>query len=198
MNDHLHLSHDEFIEALDLALGGPRRAHLERCVECRVSLAQLEATMADVASSPVPEPSPLFWDHLRARIREATMAVPSPAPWWQGRWRSLVAATAAVVLVVVAASGIIMPAPVVPAGMSTARLSDTPGDLSVVEDGSWQAVGDLAAALSSDDVQLVVAAGPMASSAMTDVVTALTPREREAFVKLLNVEMDRGDFGGAH
>jgi hypothetical protein len=83
--------------------------------------------------------------------------------------------------------------PIAKSGETTV-LSDAPFDAASADDGSWQAVGELAAALSSDDVQWVVAPGPMAPSAMTE----LTPKEREAFVQLLNVEMDRVDLGGAH
>lgn len=195
-----HLSHDEFIEALDHALAPARRAHLDTCDECRASLAELEGTVADAAASgPVPEPSPLFWDHLSARIREATRDEPlaSHMPWWRGHWRSIVAAAAAVVLVGVTSWRLNSPT-VTETGTNAVALGDGAFDAAGADDGSWKAVGDLAAALSSDDVQWVVAPGPMAPSAMTD----LTPREREAFVRLLNVELngepDRADPAGVH
>lgn len=194
-----HLSDDECIDAIDRTLTSARREHLDHCEQCRASVAALEAVVGDVASSHVPEPSPLFWDHLSARIREATRDIPARTPWWQGHWRSLVAASAAAVLVVVASWRLLVPAALLPVATNATRLSDAPVESAAADENAWQTVGDLAtalssSALSSDDVQLVVAAGPMAPPAMAE----LTPREREAFVKLLSVEMDRGDLGGAH
>ena len=54
----------------------------------------------------VPEPSPLFWDHLSARVREAVTADAVPArPWFGvGRWSWGLAAVMSVAVLVIAVS----------------------------------------------------------------------------------------------
>src|SRR5215467_3453627 len=91
--------------------------HLARCDACRRALAELRATMADVGGpgnpenddGDVPEPSPLFWDHLSSRVREAVVEQDAHgrARWFEAWPRPLVAlpvltaAAAAAVLAVV-------------------------------------------------------------------------------------------------
>src|SRR5262245_24945330 len=77
---------------LDLAEGTqPERAvsHLATCERCQRRLAELrEALAAARMAHEVPEPSPLFWDHLSARVRDAVAAdVAAPRPWTAG-WAS--------------------------------------------------------------------------------------------------------------
>ena len=74
---------------LDLAEGTqPDRAvsHLATCNRCQRRLAELrEAVAAARMAHEVPEPSPLFWDHLSARVRDAVAAdVAAPRPWTAG------------------------------------------------------------------------------------------------------------------
>src|SRR5437762_12868319 len=53
----------------------------------------------------VPEPSPLFWDHLSQRVREAVANEPPPAPGWMNRlnvaWAAGVFGAVAVVVLAV-------------------------------------------------------------------------------------------------
>jgi len=77
---------------LDLAEGTqPDRAvsHLATCNRCQRRLAELrEAVAAARMAHEVPEPSPLFWDHLSARVRDAVAAdAAAPRPWTAG-WTS--------------------------------------------------------------------------------------------------------------
>ena len=39
------------------------------------------------AAGEVPEPSPLFWNHLSARVRDAVAVEPIPRAWWMTYWR---------------------------------------------------------------------------------------------------------------
>ena len=52
--------------------------HLAECVRCRVQLEDMIAAMAAVRDVEVPEPSPLFWDHLSARVRERVASEARP------------------------------------------------------------------------------------------------------------------------
>ena len=83
-----HLSAEEFVDLIDDALPPPRRAHLESCAACRGEAGVLGVVLArSAAAADVPEPSPLFWDHLSARVREGIEAPPARS-WrdWAG-WR---------------------------------------------------------------------------------------------------------------
>ena len=68
-----HLTPEEFVDAVDGTLSRlreNRRRHLEGCVSCREEVASLGVVMRDTRALDIPEPSPLFWDHLARRVRE--------------------------------------------------------------------------------------------------------------------------------
>lgn len=73
----MHLTDAELIDHLDGALGPERAAHLASCERCRRDAEGLAATLADARSVDSPEPSPLFWDHFGAQVREA---IDQPVP----------------------------------------------------------------------------------------------------------------------
>src|SRR5262245_25481785 len=99
-----HLSPEQL---LDLAEGADAGAesHLQACEACRQQVASLRLTMAAVSDVAVPEPSPLFWEHLSTRVRDATAQEPATSRWhvWTGSlrfWRFAAVAGAAGVLAV--------------------------------------------------------------------------------------------------
>ena len=96
-----HLSRDERLLALDGALDATLQAHLAGCPACRTDVETLGRVLARVRAVDVPEPSPLFWDHLAARVGDAIAREPAPVPdraWWSPRL-----AWAAVAVVIMAA-----------------------------------------------------------------------------------------------
>ena len=89
----MHLNVDELI---DLAEGTQPEAsapHLAGCDRCREQLGELRAMLSTVeaATIDVPEPSPLFWDHLSERVRVAVSADEIPRRSWLDAmaWRRL-------------------------------------------------------------------------------------------------------------
>lgn len=75
-------------ELLDVAEGVRDEAslpHLEACAACRAQLRDVREALAGLRDAPVPEPSPLFWDHFSARVHEAVAAeaVPASTAWWR-------------------------------------------------------------------------------------------------------------------
>jgi hypothetical protein len=74
----LHLTPEELIDSRERQLPPARQAHADSCAVCRAELAQLDEVLLDVAAVDVPEPSPLFWDHLSARIRDRVAHEPPP------------------------------------------------------------------------------------------------------------------------
>ena len=78
-----HLKPDELIDLAEGIRPDASAPHLMACDVCRRQLADLRAMMAAAADVEVPEPSPLFWDHLSARVRAAVEAdgLPRRATW---------------------------------------------------------------------------------------------------------------------
>jgi hypothetical protein len=174
-----HLTPEELVAGLDRTLPHSRARHVDECASCREALADLEvaASTARVAA-PVPEPSPLFWDHLSERIRTATARTPvqGTSPWW----RPLTALGAVAALVLILFVSRMAP------GNGPSRVDLAPGAVGETSDeAAWQAMAEAASTLSSDDVRVAVALAPDAPLGVSD----LTPKEREAFVRLLGREM---------
>jgi hypothetical protein len=62
---------------VDIAEGTQLEAsapHLADCESCRARLRDLRAMMSAARNVDVPEPSPLFWDHLSSRVSQAVAA----------------------------------------------------------------------------------------------------------------------------
>jgi hypothetical protein len=94
---------------LDVAEGAlPAPPHLDGCEACRREVADLQAAMAALVDVDVPEPSPLFWDHLSSRVRVATRAEPA-ARWGLvdlRAWRAILPLGAMAVVVLAVAFGV--------------------------------------------------------------------------------------------
>jgi hypothetical protein len=123
-----HLSRDERLLALDGALDAGRQAHLSACEACRTEVDGLRGVLARVRAVDVPEPSPLFWDHLAARVGDAIAREPAPAVargWWAPRlgWAAF-----AVVVTAAAAGYLSRPTRVPEAPAVAAHTAATPGE----------------------------------------------------------------------
>jgi hypothetical protein len=145
-----HLTADQIVEAAEGTVASSIADHLEHCAQCREHVALMTSVIGDVeGTSGVPEPSPLFWDHLSRRVREATDREPVPmaATWWAGLFRPLVAAAAiaATIAIVVLVRGQYPSVPgqtaSVPAAVQTVA-SDAPAD-DVAADVMSAVAGDL-------------------------------------------------------
>ena len=79
-----HLSPAELVDYAEGSLDRTRLPHLETCERCRADANALQATLRETthAAVAIPEPSPLFWDHFSARLRERLAAEGSPASTW--------------------------------------------------------------------------------------------------------------------
>jgi hypothetical protein len=99
-----HLSPETFVDLLDGTIAESSVPHLAACERCAARLTELQA-MTVAVDVEVPEPSPLFWDHLSARVREAVAEerVAPAAAWWRQvwSWRAISMASAAVAVVAV-------------------------------------------------------------------------------------------------
>src|SRR5262245_1024771 len=199
LTDHL----DEAV-LLDAAEGNQpetAEAHLAECEGCRLQVADLRAAMRMAEDAPVPEPSPLFWDHLSARVREAiaeeATGEPAAVPaGWAARlwsWQMVTAAVAAAIILAVAvnrqsssgtntAQSAVAPAP---------ALATIPSDLtpSIDNDPSLSFIADLAGDLDWDDA--VEAGLTSGADAVERVVQDMSDDERRELRRVLQEEMGR-------
>src|SRR2546422_2820335 len=93
----MHLAPEEMIDLAEGARAEAAVPHLQSCEACRQQIGALRATMSavvDVPGANVPEPSPLFWDHLSRRVREAVAAEGTPGSRFPGwRWKTALPAS---------------------------------------------------------------------------------------------------------
>src|SRR5258706_6308120 len=99
-----HLSPDVLLDLAEGLQPEEREPHLGVCEICRREVADLRRTLATAASAEVPEPSPLFWDHLSARVKTAIERgeEPEPSPWTLAAWSWRLAAGVSTAVVVLA------------------------------------------------------------------------------------------------
>ncbi len=67
----MHLNAEELVDVAEGTRPESAAPHLAGCESCRAQLRELRAMLSAAQGVEVPEPSPLFWDHLSARVSEA-------------------------------------------------------------------------------------------------------------------------------
>lgn len=195
-----HLSSDELIDLSEGTLARTRAGHVEACGTCRARLDGLRAAMAALRDVDVPEPSPLFWDHFAARVREAVTAEPPPvaASWWS-RWLPLRPSFAlgAAALLIVAAGAVWLNAPRV--AETPARVESAPPGpidpgtgvfLPLEDDPTWTVVAGLTGQIDWETAQeagIVVRPGSVEGA-----VWMLSDAERRELARLLKSELGAG------
>ncbi|PYR31727.1 MAG: hypothetical protein DMF92_04475 [Acidobacteria bacterium] len=154
-----HLSPDHLIDLAEGTRPESSAPHLESCEACRRQLADMRAMMSAASEVAVPEPSPLFWDHLSDRVRQAVAleAAPRRASRWERWLRSQVilpvsaAALAAVIIAAVIGARPDLPAArlEVVSASRPAEASEPPlfEPLDALDDSSLRLVADLTAEL---------------------------------------------------
>lgn len=103
-----HLSEVELVDCVEGRLTQARAEHVEACAECSTRAAGIRDVVERTTGVPVPEPSPLFWEHLSARVSEAIDREPFPRSDDRGRFMRAPAwawaATAACATIIAAAA----------------------------------------------------------------------------------------------
>jgi hypothetical protein len=188
-----HLTPDELIDAAEGTIDDERQRHLDACEACRKEVEALRALMREAAGAPVPEPSPLFWEHFSARVRQAVAEEQLPSVGWSRGigWSTLVpvGALAAVMIAMVAT---LLRAPAVPEmrpAVPTAQISpDDTADV-LLEPENWEIVADL---LGQVDWETASAAGlTLAPGEAELAVLSLTEDEQRELSRLLAGEIER-------
>jgi hypothetical protein len=190
----MHLQPDELVDLAEGTRDESLVPHLAACDVCRHQLAELKAMMSVAGGVDVPEPSPLFWDHFSARVRDAVAADGQPRrsfwSWPRLAMPAAAAALAGVVLTVVLNIGRVAPqAP--PPVVQTAAV----GAVDVLSDpqsASDDTALTLVAELSSDmDFDAAREAGLAVGGSAEHAVTHLDGGELRELRRLLQEELAR-------
>jgi len=204
-----HLTDLELIDAVDGRddeaglLAPDRRRHLDGCDRCRERAADLRMLITRAADVDVPEPSPLFWNHFTARVRDGIDGArpgESVGSRWLSAWiqqgsvRWAAFATLVVALMVAGVWRISAPTRRVGTvtfdrGADVQRLPSESIERSDPDaDPAWAVVRTVADSVKWDDAVAGIGAEPGAAET---VAGTLSPEERSELVKLLLAETKR-------
>ena len=187
-----HLGTEELIDLAEGATPESSAPHLEACADCRRQLEDLRAMMAAASSVTVPEPSPLFWDHLSTRVRDAVRAEGDMrSAWWRpSTWPRFALPALTGALAVLIGAAVMAPrvlAPVEPRLEVAPGLSNAPAPLLVsptpADDPALDLVAELAEQMDWEtavEIEPVIHAG-----AVQEAFDALTEVERREMQQLL-------------
>ena len=78
-----HLSTERIVDVAEGCADAASAAHAAGCDACRAKVDALRDAWRLAEADAAPEPSPLFWPHLAARIGEAVRREPAPVPVWR-------------------------------------------------------------------------------------------------------------------
>jgi len=189
-----HLTSDEFVDLAEGVRDAASAPHLAECDRCRRKLADVRGMMAAAGASDVPEPSPLFWDHLSARVREAVAAEPPPrSAAFLGSWWFRVAAGLAVsaMIAAVVASSIVRRTPERQVPAVVQEHPDSTALLGQTDDPSLDLVADFSRTLDWDDLREQL----LGSGKIDAGVGELDGAERRELGRLLKEELAREPGG---
>ena len=202
----MHVNTEELIDIAEGTRPESAAPHLALCEQCRAQLHDLRAMISAAREIDVPDPSPLFWDHLSARVSAAVAAESAPArlkplrdvagtlaAWFGGR---AFRAGAVVALFAMLLAVILMPhtppasSPSAPPSTSVADAaapSELLGDV-LADDASLTLVASLTSTL---DLDAASDAGLAPSGSAEHAVTHMSDGELRELRRLLQQEFTR-------
>ena len=194
-----HLSDEALVDLAENGING--HDHLDACAACQERVESMRQMMGVLLDDRIPEPSPLFWEHLSKRVGRA-LDEGTPASHWRAlfRWGWAAATVAAISI----AALIIRPART----PESAALADPPAatlasqvaqdsagaanDVSwavAAVDDPWQIVEGAAADL---DLDAAADAGIfMRGGSLDRELLMLSDQERRDLARAIQAELDR-------
>jgi hypothetical protein len=154
-----------------------------------------EELISKLREAEVPEPSPLFWEHLSQRVHHAVAAEPVPSRSWSGRltlaWAGGVVGAVAMILLAVTVSMRHQPVQVGSAAVARPVVAEpvaAGNSLPALEDdASFSVMGELASEM---DFEEAGAAGLTVSpSTAENAFSQMSGDEQRAVVELLQQEI---------
>ena len=191
-----HLDDERLLDAAEGRLARAAVAHLETCASCRAQVGELQDVLAQVALVEEPAPSPLFWEHFRARVSaglEPVSQLPAPRIPFGFRWLSGAALAVTLALVTFAAIATRSSSGAGDAPLLTAEAPRPREDAleDLAEDEAWMLVRSLADDLDYDTAR--EAGVTPAPGALERAAAELSASEQSALIDLLEQEMKRTD-----
>jgi hypothetical protein len=193
-----HLSPEAIVDVAEGCADASAASHAAACEECRSKADAAAGAIRAARAAEGPEPSPLFWPRLAARIGDAVRRAPVPVSWWRAwAWRAAPAAAAAVLVLAVGLALRLAPAPevilpeaaAVPAEAPVSARDDAAGE-EAADDPSWLLMSMLSSDVSVDDA---VASGVWPGPGGTEqALVHLDDAERSALAELLKAELAGG------
>lgn len=183
-----HLTPAEIVDAAEGHPGPDEREHLRACARCAQQVRDAAGLLGEVKAIAVPEPSPLFWDHLSANIRQRIEAAPTPRHSRTWIWAPATALAGVVALVIgVSNTHVTKPTPAgtVPVNRPAERLMVE----SSASDAGWSLVSDASEDLGWDEAQ--VAGFAVRPGAAERAAEELPDDQREELGRLLQEEVAR-------
>ncbi len=185
---------DELLDVVDGVAARDAVAHVDSCPHCQALVAEARAALAEAAQVDVPEPSPLFWPQVNARVR-AAIADEAQAPVGWRAWLRLdvlvpLAGLATLVVALTSAIGRVPNAADAPAA-DVALFTDAPVatvDAAGAGDGALELVLDLVASLPESDWDTL---GLTAVPDLGVAAQSLTPDEQQALSAILQAAVER-------
>ena len=190
-----HLSSDQVLAAVEGR--GEQPAHLGSCPACRASVDELRQVLALAATDEVPEPSPLFWNYLSERVRNAVAAEAVPqstrSPFSFARLASLGTAVAIIIIGVAVTMRTAQPvSTVAPVPVGVPDVADASARLPLSgDDPAWVMMGELASQLNWEDAaEAGLATGPDAAER---AIAQMSEEEQREVVELLQSELRKAN-----
>jgi hypothetical protein len=192
-----HLSPEQLVDLVEGAAPADQVAHAASCERCRTQADALREVLRQAVSDAVPEPSPLFWEHMAARVGAAVRREPAPrAAWtiWTWRWAPM---TAAAVLVLAVGLGTSIwkglprgvPVTAAPPASTVPAPAATDDALPSQDDPSWNLIAVLSADVVLDDA--TSAELPEMPGLADRALQQLTEPERAELARILREELTR-------
>jgi hypothetical protein len=200
-----HLTPEQFVDLADGTTPLSSLPHLASCDACRRELAGMRALMSEAADVDIPEPSPLFWNHLSTRVHDAVAEEAArPRSWRERVLQPLVLVPSLGAALAVAVFAVVLPrqalAPDIPAtplpfavNLTVPNTASTGPSLpplapfGAADDPQLRIVAAVATTIDWDEMRDEVA---LAATGTSDaVVGSLTVDERRELQRLLADEM---------
>lgn len=199
-----HLTPEQFVDLAEGTTPETAVPHLASCEACRRELADLRAMMSHAGMpDDVPEPSPLFWNHLSSRVRDAVEQEARPASWRERVLRPFVlvpsfGAAIAVAVIAVTMTNRTAEAPEIPSSPFAFGTTVVPGTvpslpplapLGKTDDPQLRLVAAFATPADWDEMADEVAFSAAGSADADAVVGTMTVDEQLELQRLLAEEM---------
>jgi hypothetical protein len=135
-----HLRDDELMDAAEGLAAVDVRRHLEHCAGCRARVEAARSGWDLAREADVPEPSPLYWEAFRGKVRGRVAAERS---WRRAAWMPALAAAAVTAIAIGwlgPARNPSAPVPTLPAWSASLPADDDLVALAALDEGAGAAV----------------------------------------------------------